>query len=63
MVSSKVAGHLFYVKFVLSQKKPPKDSTRSTALGGSFWDVLQMTPYHKQLLAACLFTFITRFGE
>ena len=32
MVSSEVAGHLFYVKFILSQKKPPKDSTLKYSL-------------------------------
>ena len=35
-----------------SQKKPPKDSTFSTALGGSFWDVPQIAAYHKKLLDA-----------
>ena len=50
-----------------SQKKPPKDSTRSTALGGSFWDVPQMChlsqEIHKKLLAAGALTFVTCFGK
>ena len=34
-----------------SQKKPPKDSTRSTALGGSFWDVPQMCPLSQEIIS------------
>ena len=33
-----------------SQKKPPKDSTRSTALGGSFWDVPQMCHLSQEII-------------
>ena len=34
-----------------SQKKPPKDSTNSTALGGlNFWDVPQIAAYHDKRL-------------
>ena len=35
-----------------SQKKPPRDSTRSTALGGlNFWDVPQIAAYREKLIS------------
>ena len=35
-----------------SQKKPPRDSTQSTALGGlNFWDVPQIAAYREKLIS------------
>ena len=35
-----------------SQKKSPRDSTQSTALGGlSFWDVSQIAAYREKLIS------------